>query len=168
MAPGELYVLSDATFAAYYKDADKYEKGKRPDGFMTVGDIAYQDDEGFFYICDRKNDMIISGGVNIYPAEIEAVLIAHPSDRRRRRVRHPRRRVGRGRARRPHDLRRHRRRCRRAGDVLPRTPRGLQGAAHARPDGRDSAFARAARSSSANSASRTGKAAPPRSGRHNV
>jgi acyl-CoA synthetase (AMP-forming)/AMP-acid ligase II len=77
MAPGELYVLSDATFATYYKDPDKYEKGKRGD-FMTVGDIAYADDEGFYYICDRKNDMIISGGVNIYPAEIEAVLVAHP------------------------------------------------------------------------------------------
>ena len=77
MEPGELYVLSDATFATYYKDPEKYDKGKRGD-FMTVGDIAYQDDEGFFYICDRKNDMIISGGVNIYPAEIEAVLVAHP------------------------------------------------------------------------------------------
>ncbi len=77
MVPGELFVLSDATFATYYKDAEKYEKGKRPDGYMSVGDIAYKDDEGFFYICDRKNDMIISGGVNIYPAEIEAVLIAH-------------------------------------------------------------------------------------------
>jgi fatty-acyl-CoA synthase/long-chain acyl-CoA synthetase len=43
-----------------------------------VGDIAYADDEGFFYICDRKSDMIISGGVNIYPAETEAVLVAHP------------------------------------------------------------------------------------------
>ena len=78
MQPGELFVLSDATFATYYKDPDKYEKGKRPDGYMSVGDIAYRDDEGFYYICDRKNDMIISGGVNIYPAEIEAVLIAHP------------------------------------------------------------------------------------------
>jgi fatty-acyl-CoA synthase/long-chain acyl-CoA synthetase len=78
MEPGELFVLSDATFATYYKDQAKYEKGKRPDGYMSVGDIAYRDDEGFYYICDRKNDMIISGGVNIYPAEIEAVLIAHP------------------------------------------------------------------------------------------
>jgi acyl-CoA synthetase (AMP-forming)/AMP-acid ligase II len=77
MQPGELYVLSDATFATYYKDPDKYEKGKRGD-YMSVGDIAYVDDEGFYYICDRKNDMIISGGVNIYPAEIEAVLVAHP------------------------------------------------------------------------------------------
>jgi acyl-CoA synthetase (AMP-forming)/AMP-acid ligase II len=43
-----------------------------------VGDIAYRDDEGFYYICDRKNDMIISGGMNIYPAEIEAALEQHP------------------------------------------------------------------------------------------
>jgi fatty-acyl-CoA synthase/long-chain acyl-CoA synthetase len=78
MQPGELYVLSDATFATYYKDPEKYDKGKRGD-FMTVGDIAYMDDEGFYYICDRKGDMIISGGVNIYPAEIEAVLVAHPN-----------------------------------------------------------------------------------------
>jgi acyl-CoA synthetase (AMP-forming)/AMP-acid ligase II len=44
-----------------------------------VGDIAYRDDEGYYYICDRRVDMIISGGVNIYPAEIEAVLLSHPS-----------------------------------------------------------------------------------------
>jgi acyl-CoA synthetase (AMP-forming)/AMP-acid ligase II len=43
-----------------------------------VGDVAYVDDEGYVYICDRKKDMIISGGVNIYPAEIEAVMYAHP------------------------------------------------------------------------------------------
>ena len=49
------------------------------DGFFSVGDIAYRDDEGYYYICDRRIDMIISGGVNIYPAEIEAVLMAHPA-----------------------------------------------------------------------------------------
>ena len=42
------------------------------EGWKSVGDVAYFDDEGFLYICDRKKDMIISGGVNIYPAEIEA------------------------------------------------------------------------------------------------
>ena len=78
MEPGELFVKSEATFATYYKDPDKYEKGRRGD-YLSVGDIAYRDEEGFFYICDRKSDMIISGGVNIYPAEIEAVLVAHPS-----------------------------------------------------------------------------------------
>jgi fatty-acyl-CoA synthase/long-chain acyl-CoA synthetase len=43
-----------------------------------VGDVAYRDEDGFYYICDRKNDMIISGGMNIYPAEIEAALDRHP------------------------------------------------------------------------------------------
>jgi fatty-acyl-CoA synthase/long-chain acyl-CoA synthetase len=47
------------------------------DGWQTVGDIAYFDEEGFYYICDRKKDMIISGGVNIYPAEIEDALEHH-------------------------------------------------------------------------------------------
>ena len=47
--------------------------------FHTVGDIAYRDDEGYYYICDRKNDMIISGGMNIYPAEIEAALEQNPT-----------------------------------------------------------------------------------------
>jgi acyl-CoA synthetase (AMP-forming)/AMP-acid ligase II len=75
-ATGELYVRSGAVFADYYKQHDKYEEDHR-DGFQTVGDIAYRDDEGYLYICDRKKDMIISGGMNIYPAEIEAVLEQH-------------------------------------------------------------------------------------------
>jgi acyl-CoA synthetase (AMP-forming)/AMP-acid ligase II len=78
MEPGELYVRSAAAFDTYYKAEEKYESSKRGD-WITVGDVAYFDEEGFFYICDRKNDMIISGGMNIYPAEIEAVLVAHPA-----------------------------------------------------------------------------------------
>ena len=76
-ATGELYVRSPSVFVDYYKQHDKYEEDHR-DGFQTVGDIAYRDDEGFLYICDRKKDMIISGGMNIYPAEIEAALEQHP------------------------------------------------------------------------------------------
>jgi fatty-acyl-CoA synthase/long-chain acyl-CoA synthetase len=76
-ATGELFVRSPAVFADYYKQHDKFEEDQR-DGFQTVGDIAYRDDEGFIYICDRKKDMIISGGMNIYPAEIEAALENHP------------------------------------------------------------------------------------------
>jgi fatty-acyl-CoA synthase/long-chain acyl-CoA synthetase len=75
--PGELFVQSASVFADYYKQHDKYEADMRGD-FHTVGDIAYRDDEGFYYICDRKKDMIISGGMNIYPAEIEAALETHP------------------------------------------------------------------------------------------
>ncbi len=53
---------------------NEYEDGR----WKSVGDIAYADEEGYLYICDRKKDMIISGGVNIYPAEIEAVVHQHP------------------------------------------------------------------------------------------
>jgi fatty-acyl-CoA synthase/long-chain acyl-CoA synthetase len=75
--PGELFVRSASVFADYYKQHDKYEADMRQD-FHTVGDIAYRDEEDYFYICDRKKDMIISGGMNIYPAEIEAALEHHP------------------------------------------------------------------------------------------
>jgi fatty-acyl-CoA synthase/long-chain acyl-CoA synthetase len=75
--PGELYVRSGIMFDAYYKAEDKYRAASRGD-FHTVGDIAYFDEDGFYYISDRKNDMIISGGMNIYPAEIEGALDASP------------------------------------------------------------------------------------------
>ena len=68
---------SPSVFADYYKQHDKFEADQKH-GYQTVGDIAYRDDEGYVYICDRKKDMIISGGMNIYPAEIEAALEAHP------------------------------------------------------------------------------------------
>jgi fatty-acyl-CoA synthase/long-chain acyl-CoA synthetase len=74
---GELYVRSGAMFETYYKDEDKYNADRRGD-FHTVGDIAYRDDEGYYYIADRKKDMIITGGMNVYPAEIEAALDQHP------------------------------------------------------------------------------------------
>jgi acyl-CoA synthetase (AMP-forming)/AMP-acid ligase II len=75
--PGEVFVRSKGAFDTYYKNRASYESNSRGD-FHTVGDIAYWDDEGYLYICDRKTDMIISGGMNIYPAEIEAVLEQHP------------------------------------------------------------------------------------------
>ncbi|MEZ2657348.1 AMP-binding enzyme [Aneurinibacillus aneurinilyticus] len=48
------------------------------EGYFTVGDMAIQDEEGFYYIADRKKDLLISGGVNIYPREVEEVLYTHP------------------------------------------------------------------------------------------
>jgi acyl-CoA synthetase (AMP-forming)/AMP-acid ligase II len=75
--PGELYVRSAAIFSEYYKQPDSYEATRLGD-YHTVGDVAYRDEEGYYYICDRKTDMIISGGMNIYPAEIEAALEQHP------------------------------------------------------------------------------------------
>jgi fatty-acyl-CoA synthase/long-chain acyl-CoA synthetase len=74
---GELYVRSANVFDTYHKAQDKYDQDRRGD-FHTVGDIAYRDEEGYYYIADRKSDMIISGGMNIYPAEIEAALEQHP------------------------------------------------------------------------------------------
>jgi long-chain acyl-CoA synthetase len=74
--PGELMVRN-AWLAEYYQRPDATGKSLH-DGFFSVGDIAYRDAEGYYYICDRRIDMIISGGANIYPAEVEAVLHAHP------------------------------------------------------------------------------------------
>ena len=75
--PGELYVRATSVFDTYYKAEEKYAADDR-DGWHTVGDIAFRDDEGFLFICDRKSDMIISGGMNIYPAELESALEQHP------------------------------------------------------------------------------------------
>jgi len=77
-APGEVFVRSANTFVDYHKAAEKSTASRRGD-FLSVGDIAYRDAEGFYYICDRKSDMIISGGMNVYPAEIEAALERHPA-----------------------------------------------------------------------------------------
>jgi bile acid-coenzyme A ligase len=49
-----------------------------PDGFGSFGDMGYVDDDGFVYIADRRRDMIVSGGANVYPAEVEAVITEHP------------------------------------------------------------------------------------------
>jgi long-chain acyl-CoA synthetase len=75
--PGTVYMkLGQADFE-YKGDRAKTEENRR-EGFFTVGDIGYLNDESYLFLCDRKSDMIISGGVNIYPAEIESVLLIHP------------------------------------------------------------------------------------------
>jgi acyl-CoA synthetase (AMP-forming)/AMP-acid ligase II len=73
--PGE-FMVRNSWLAEYFNRPDA--TGLH-DGFFSVGDVAYRDEEGYYFICDRRIDMIISGGVNIYPAEIEAVLHAHPA-----------------------------------------------------------------------------------------
>ena len=80
-APGEVgtvYMNMGPHRFEYHRDKEKTE-GSWRDEFFTVGDAGYLDAEGFLFLCDRKSDMIISGGVNIYPAEIEAVLHGHPA-----------------------------------------------------------------------------------------
>ena len=75
--PGTVYMrMGLADFV--YKDDPVKTAANRLDGYFTVGDIGYLDADGFLFLCDRKSDMIISGGANIYPAEIEAEIIMHP------------------------------------------------------------------------------------------
>jgi long-chain acyl-CoA synthetase len=75
--PGTVYMKMSTTTFEYKGDPAKTEAAQLRD-FFTVGDIGYLDDDGFLFLCDRKADMIISGGVNIYPQETEDVLITHP------------------------------------------------------------------------------------------
>jgi fatty-acyl-CoA synthase len=73
---GELYVRSTMLVAGYHDDPESTRASMR-DGFFSVGDLARRDGEGRYFLEGRARDMIISGGVNVYPAEVEAVLEAH-------------------------------------------------------------------------------------------
>jgi long-chain acyl-CoA synthetase len=75
---GEIYsrISGNPDFTYHNKPEKRVEIDR--DGFVTSGDVGYIDEDGYVFICDRKRDMVISGGVNIYPAEIEAVLHAVP------------------------------------------------------------------------------------------
>ena len=76
--PGDIYVrLTTGADFTYHGDEEKRRKAGK-DGLIGVGDVGYQDKDGFVYLCDRRNNMVISGGVNIYPAEIEAELLKVP------------------------------------------------------------------------------------------
>ncbi|GLZ16171.1 acyl-CoA synthetase [Actinomadura sp. NBRC 104425] len=80
--PGRLWFrYTSGDDVEYWGDEDKTRSIHRPDGLFTTGDIGYLDEGGYLYLADRAIDMIISGGVNIYPAEIEGVLITHPAVR---------------------------------------------------------------------------------------
>ena len=75
---GLVYVKNPLVVNGYHKNSDATNAALK-DGFFCVGDVARFDEEGFLFLVDRKNDMIISGGVNIYPAEVEAELRQHPA-----------------------------------------------------------------------------------------
>ncbi len=75
--PGTIYMRMLAADFEYKDDPEKTRAARR-EGFFTVGDIGYLDEEGYLYLCDRKSDMIISGGLNIYPAEIENEILRNP------------------------------------------------------------------------------------------
>jgi fatty-acyl-CoA synthase len=75
---GELYSCNPYTFDGYWKLPEKTREAFRGE-YCTVGDMARRDPEGYIHLVDRKSNMIISGGENVYPSEVEAVLGAHPS-----------------------------------------------------------------------------------------
>ncbi len=72
---GEIYVKTEMKPDFDYKGLPDKRREVERDGLISIGDIGYQDADGFLFLCDRRNDMVISGGVNIYPAEIEAALV---------------------------------------------------------------------------------------------
>lgn len=72
---GAVY-MSDTRRFRYHNDPDRTSSVRR-DGYVTAGDFGWLDDEGYLYLADRRSDLIISVGVNIYPAEIEATLMEH-------------------------------------------------------------------------------------------
>ncbi|HXA73021.1 MAG TPA: acyl-CoA synthetase [Acidimicrobiales bacterium] len=74
---GTVYMSMGTASFEYHKDQEKTKKN-RIGSFFTVGDVGLIDEDGFLFLRDRKIDMIISGGANIYPAEIESVLLSHP------------------------------------------------------------------------------------------
>ena len=75
---GELVCKGPNVMQGYHRLPEATAQAIR-NGWLHTGDLAFMDDEGFFYIVDRKKDMIVSGGENIYPREIEEVLLCHPA-----------------------------------------------------------------------------------------
>jgi long-chain acyl-CoA synthetase len=81
VAPGQqglVYLRMGTSSFSYHNDEEKTAAARAGDLF-TVGDIGYLDEDGYLFLCDRGSDVVISGGVNIYPAEIEAELSCHPA-----------------------------------------------------------------------------------------
>jgi long-chain acyl-CoA synthetase len=77
---GELLVRGETLMSGYFGATDSALSGKvLRDGWLHTGDLARRDAAGFYYIVDRKDDLILSSGYNVYPSEVEAVLLRHPA-----------------------------------------------------------------------------------------
>jgi acyl-CoA synthetase (AMP-forming)/AMP-acid ligase II len=120
---GELCVRGSNVMLGYWGRPDATAQAFDDDGWFHTGDVAYQDEDGFLYICDRLKDMVISGGENVYPAEVESVLYQHPARAGPE--------VGRARGRGRGTAPRGRAHARRAAGVRARTARRLQAPARA-------------------------------------
>jgi acyl-CoA synthetase (AMP-forming)/AMP-acid ligase II len=75
---GELFVRTALAIDGYHRMVEQMPELPGDEGWKSVGDVAWLDDEGYLHICDRKTDLVITGGMNVYPAEVEAALHAHP------------------------------------------------------------------------------------------
>jgi long-chain acyl-CoA synthetase len=78
-AVGELQVKGPNVMKGYWKNPEATAKAIDADGWFSTGDMAKVDDDGFYFIVDRKKDLIIRGGYNVYPREVEEVLYEHPA-----------------------------------------------------------------------------------------
>ena len=77
--PGEVQFRGPSVIPGYWEDEDATSDALSADGWLSTGDIGYVDDDGYLFLVDRKKDVIIRGGYNVYPREVEEVLYAHPS-----------------------------------------------------------------------------------------
>ncbi|CAM2175501.1 class I adenylate-forming enzyme family protein [Burkholderia orbicola] len=75
---GQIYSVSQHHTFGYVGSIKKKVDQTLPGGWLTVGDLGYFDEDGYLYIVDRRDDLIISGGFNVYPAEVENILLQHP------------------------------------------------------------------------------------------
>jgi fatty-acyl-CoA synthase len=75
---GELVLKGPSSFSGYFEDPEATRKAVDDEGWFHTGDLVYYDEDWYFFVTDRKKDMFVSGGENIYPAEIEAILYRHP------------------------------------------------------------------------------------------
>ena len=76
---GEIWVQGPNVFVGYWNDAEATARALTPDGWLRTGDIAVVDDDGALYLVDRAKDLIIVSGFNVYPAEVEDVILEHPA-----------------------------------------------------------------------------------------
>jgi long-chain acyl-CoA synthetase len=76
--PGEIWVRGPNVFAGYWEDDEATAAALTPDGWLRTGDVAVVDDDGEIFIVDRAKDLIIVSGFNVFPAEVEEVLVEHP------------------------------------------------------------------------------------------